>query len=309
MGVFMLQLLEYEPHKSTRALLSTAPGMAREMEILMHPHITTDSSTPKLCECGCGLPAPIAKQSNTKLGHIKGQPFRFIAGHHRKATVSPPNPSGLCQCGCGQKTPLATRNHTLYGHAKGHPIRFVYGHGYAVNSFVPFIEPVVQPGTRAIRLSKGKFAIVDAADYEWLSQWKWSLHKVQNAQLLFYAKSRYVSGNGKVIQMHRFILNAPDGSIVDHIDGDGLNNTRANLRFASSFQNSFNRRKGISNTSGYKGVTWNKKCQKWQVQIEANGKCYYLGVFDDVEDAARAYDAAAILHHGEFAYLNFQVTS
>lgn len=91
-----------------------------------------------------------------------------------------------------------------------------------------------------------------------------------------------------------------------HRDCDGLNNQRYNLRLATHLQNCHNKAIGPRNTSGYKGVVWDKGCQKWRAQLHSNGKNYYLGLFVCKEAAARAYDAKAIELFGEFAHTNFK---
>jgi len=88
---------------------------------------------------------------------------------------------------------------------------------------------------------------------------------------------------------------------IDHIDGDGLNNIRSNLRAATRSQNLYNRGKTKNNTSGIKGVSWDKGCSKWRSQIQSNGTHYHLGSFDTKEEAAEAYREAAKKVHKEFS--------
>jgi len=114
---------------------------------------------------------------------------------------------------------------------------------------------------------------------------------------------------GKAI-LHRIILQRKigrpleKGETCDHRDGNGLNNTRSNLRVATNAQNSQNKSIYKRNKSGYKGVTWNSEGKKWVARIGFNGKYIYLGIFADIKDAARCYNEAALKYHGEFARLN-----
>jgi hypothetical protein len=106
--------------------------------------------------------------------------------------------------------------------------------------------------------------------------------------------------------MHRQILNAPDSLIVDHINGNGLDNRKANIRTATYTQNSCNRKKANKDTwSQYKGVTFNAKRKKWKARIQVHGRKIYLGSFNAETNAAKAYDKAAKKYHKEFAALNF----
>ncbi len=154
---------------------------------------------------------------------------------------------------------------------------------------------------RYIPLTKGKFAIVDAADYEWLSQYKWHVHGDDwNG---FYAARRL--RNGKQQFMHRAIMNPPAGMVVDHIDGNRSDNRRANLRICTQRQNTQNSRPARGCTSRFKGVSYHRAARKWIVLIKSDGKRIYLGLFDDEIEAAKAYDRKAHELFGEFAYLNF----
>jgi hypothetical protein len=101
--------------------------------------------------------------------------------------------------------------------------------------------------------------------------------------------------------MHKLITGWPK---TDHIDHDGLNNQRSNLRPATTAQNNHNQRPQRNTSSRFKGVTWHKRIGKWQAAIKVADKNRHLGVFPDEEDAARAYNAAAVEAYGEYAYLN-----
>ena len=152
---------------------------------------------------------------------------------------------------------------------------------------------------RQIPLTGGKFAIVDAADYEWLSQYRWSCRGGSNNP---YAARSHAN---KMIWMHREIMQTPPGMVCDHIDCIGLNNRRCNLRNCTRQENARNLPKGSRGTSCYKGVWWNKELGKWGAGICRDGKRYQLGWFDSEIDAALAYDCKARELFGPFAYLNF----
>jgi hypothetical protein len=156
---------------------------------------------------------------------------------------------------------------------------------------------------KRIKLTQSKFALVDDEDYEYLNQWNWYAQKDDKT---CYAKRSYSIGNGKqkTIYMHRVIAERMGIHNPDHIDIDGLNNQRNNLREATDNQNKANRTLFKNNTSGYKGVSWNKYNKKWVAYIRVNKKRIHLGYFNDIKDAARAYNEAAIKYFGEFAVLN-----
>jgi hypothetical protein len=155
---------------------------------------------------------------------------------------------------------------------------------------------------REILLTQGQVAYVDDEDYEGLSRWQWYAMETNG---IWYAMRTEKLPVKRTICMHTSVMKTPDGLEVDHEDGNGLNNQRYNLRVATHTQNLWNTGVRRSNTSGYKGVSWHQHTGKWRSEIRiGGGQRLYLGVFEDITDAARAYNEAALLHHGEFARLN-----
>jgi len=154
--------------------------------------------------------------------------------------------------------------------------------------------------TKQIPLTQGKFAIVDDEDYERVSKFKWRAHRGHTTW--YGARTRGVIFGRTNILLHRFIMDTPPGKQVDHIDGDGLNCTRKNMRECLPKENARNLRTPKNSTTGYKGVS--KRIRGWRAQIVVNDKQIYLGTFDSPESAAKAYNEAAKKYHGDFARLN-----
>ena len=156
---------------------------------------------------------------------------------------------------------------------------------------------------KEIQLTQGKVALVDDDMYEYLNQWKWQVNKNGNK---FYAVTSWlINGKYRTINMHRLITNNKNTKMhTDHINGDGLDNRKINLRICTTSQNSMNRGLQINNTTGFKGVNYDKFSNKFRAQIRVNNIYKNLGYYIDPKDAARAYNAAAIKLHGEFANLN-----
>lgn len=156
---------------------------------------------------------------------------------------------------------------------------------------------------KQIPLTRGLFALVDNEDYEYLNQWKWYARK---GAVTYYASRRGIAnGVERSTYMHRVILGLTDRKIhTDHIDHNGLNNQRANLRKCTNKENSMNHRPQKRSTTGIKGVTPRSNGNGFIAQIRANNKNIHLGTFKDTTLAAIAYNKAAIKYYGEFAYLN-----
>mgnify|MGYP001606453598 CR=1 FL=1 len=155
---------------------------------------------------------------------------------------------------------------------------------------------------KEIPLTQGKVALVDAEDYEYLNQFKWHAHKYKNGGGYYVARG--IKKNEKKVFMHQEVLKPPKGMYPDHINRDGLDNRRWNLRICTTSQNGINKGKQKNNTSGYKGVCWHKRDEKWQARIKVDKKPMYLGYFNTKEEAALAYNEAAKQYFGEFAKLN-----
>ncbi len=159
---------------------------------------------------------------------------------------------------------------------------------------------------RTIPLSRGKVAIVDAEDYDRLAAFRWHAKPDGNT---WYAARSFRKGRTTLHDsMHRVVFDVENGVEVDHINGDGLDNRRANLRRATKSQQQANKFGGIRSATGFKGVkkaSWRTKIA-YEARIKVGQKQIHLGCFDTAEGAARAYDKAAKRYFGKFARLNFE---
>lgn len=156
-----------------------------------------------------------------------------------------------------------------------------------------------------IPVGRGQVTVIDHGDYELIAKYSWrAVHGSRAGQEKWYVKA-YIPGtfpNCKSTSMHRLLLGAQPGQIVDHIDNNSLNNCRSNLRFCTAQENARNRNRQRQSISKFKGVTRNGK--RWQANLKINGQGLYLGTFATEEEAGKAYDNAAVEQYGEFARHN-----
>jgi hypothetical protein len=157
-----------------------------------------------------------------------------------------------------------------------------------------------------IRLTNGDVALVDDDCVALLAGHKWNcaVRKSKHGESKYAIA--YVRNGDKWYQllMHRIIMGAAQGVMVDHVDGNGINNFRCNLRFATHKQNMRNRQATPGLTSSYKGVWWEKRDGVWRACIKCDGRTIHLGSFRTQEQAAVSYNEAARKYHGDFALLN-----
>ena len=167
---------------------------------------------------------------------------------------------------------------------------------------------VVQPldkSYRLIPLTQGQNAIVDAADFEWLSQWVWYAQWKRSTRSFYARRSGPRPKRG--IKMHRVIMKFSEGKEVDHINHDTLDNRKNNLRICTREQNARNFKQDVRNSTGFWGVFEEKGRITWRATFKVKGKRIKLGNYATKEEAAHAYDAAARQHYGEFARVNFPI--
>lgn len=156
---------------------------------------------------------------------------------------------------------------------------------------------------KEIPLANGKVAFIDDEDYAWVSQWHWCATLCNGK---WYVKRDVMANHSRsTILLHRALLGLDDPDVeVDHVDGNGLNNSRQNLRTCTHQLNQMNRPKLEGCTSKHKGVFWSKIRNKWAVQISVNKRRKHVGYFTDELAAAKAYNEAVSELYGRFPRLN-----
>lgn len=155
-----------------------------------------------------------------------------------------------------------------------------------------------------VPLSRGYEAIIDSEDALLIGGENWCVTgpglQTGDGGCIYAMRIDTKTGRRVNLRMHRVILDAPEHLQVDHINGNGLDNRKSNLRLVTPAQNIQNQRKAKDNTSGYKGVSWDKRLSRWRAIISANGKSKYLGSFDHAAAAHQAYVEASKIYHGKY---------
>ena len=154
-------------------------------------------------------------------------------------------------------------------------------------------------GIGIVPLTQGFEAIIDASDVSLVGQYNWQVYST-NAKTKYASRGAWVDGKATTQKMHRLIMGDADGLLIDHINRNGLDNRRSNLRFCTAAQNAWNVSERTTNTSGFRGVDYHKLSQKWQARTSKNGQREYIGCYDTMEEAMSAYRQAVMVLHGEF---------
>jgi hypothetical protein len=156
---------------------------------------------------------------------------------------------------------------------------------------------------REIPLTQSKVALVDDEDFNYLNQWNWCINKDVRTLYAFKGKSQ---NSNKASSMHQLLVSVPEGMEIDHINHNGLDNRKENLRVCTHAENIHNQRTQNRNkTSQFKGVCWMEKSKRWRARIKVNMEFIYLGSFISEIKAALAYDKASKKYYGDFSCTNF----
>lgn len=154
-----------------------------------------------------------------------------------------------------------------------------------------------------VRMPRGYYVLVDASDFPLIADYSW--HASGDGETIVYANTwSYRSGIRRPLRMHRLIMNPPDNLVVDHKNGNTLDNRRSNLRVCTSRENNLNLPGKPNTSSQFKGVKWRAERGTWIATIYVDGRTQYLGSTRDERAAAKLYNEAAKLHFGEFAWLS-----
>lgn len=224
----------------------------------------------------------------SKIIDLTGQKFGKLTVVKRAGSTKDGRAQWLCKCDCGNTCIVMgklLRNGSVKScgcYQKDHPSHKSYNNYYIVGDIV-YVQ---------YRKSYDCF-ICDLDDWEKVKDMCW----YKTSDYPYSKTSPYTDG----IVITKLIMDCPDGMIVDHINGNVWDNRKCNLRVVANSQNGMNRGVPENNTSGHKGVTWYKTRNKWMAQIFKEGKRYFLGYFDNIEDAIKARENAEIELFGDYS--------
>lgn len=217
-----------------------------------------------------------------KAEDLTGQKFGLLTVIERDVSSKGGGTKWLCVCDCGKKT-VVTASNLKNGSTKS------CGCIRRWNNYTFFNDYCIGED------KKGNKFLIDIEDYDLVSQYTWHISSDGYWQCVIKKKT---------VSMHRLILNAPKGYEVDHKNLRRYDNRKANLRICSRSENAHNKALNKNNSSGVKGVWWDKRNNKWKAEIKINNKRYALGYFENIQEAADKYDEVAMLYFGEFARPN-----
>lgn len=280
-------------HRNTKDLTGNKYGMLEVIE----QSKSKNEKTAWLCRCDCGNER-VVKTSNLKnntnlscgcqnkykFKDLTNQKFGRYLAINKVEDDKNNNTRWLCKCECGNERVVYTRS-LITGESKScgclrKEMSSNRGKYKKPNTYI-FFDDYIEVCTR----SNEKF-LIDKEDF----------YIIENRSC--YIDKNYVRFNRKTLS--RIIMDCPDDKVVDHINHDTLDNRKSNLRIVTHQQNMLNSSVNKNNTSGVKGVSWNKKYKKWNANIGFNGKNIYLGCYNDFEDAVKVREEAEIKYHGEF---------
>ncbi|CAN5717840.1 hypothetical protein BH24ACT18_BH24ACT18_18900 [soil metagenome] len=199
-------------------------------------------------------------------------------------------PYGYCLCGCGERTKIAPRTDSASGWIKGEPLRYIRNHHVRRPTQAALTTDEGAAIPLVGKYGEGETALIDQEDYPKVGGYRWHLSRGG-----YVVTSLSVE---KKLYLHRLVM--PEGDEVDHVNGNTLDNRRANLRSCTHHGNVQNRRPWKQKSSRHLGVYWRKDAKKWTAAIKGR----HLGYFDKEEDAALSYNEAARKEYGQFARLN-----
>lgn len=225
---------------------------------------------------------PIKNLINQKFGHLTV--VKFSHSENGRAMWK-------CDCDCGNKNVIVKGKYLLNGDTKSCGCLNIERISQMGKDNRKYNNIFIKDNLVYVEFNEGNYFICDLCDLKYCYNTSWFLNN-----------NGYARGtiNGKLILFHNYIIDTKPFEEVDHIDGNRLNNTRSNLRVVNRLDNMKNKGKYINNTSGFTGVHYHKKLNKWEVRIQSNKTNIYLGIYNNFNDAVEVRKDAEIKYFGKF---------